>query len=585
MRTPGTVAVVDRTQTQRAPLVPGYDVLGRLGQGASAAVWRARRHADGLVVALKVLARPDGDVGAALREAGLLAAVRHPHVVRLYDVLPLPDPETGRPAAVVLATQLAGGGSLAQVLARRRRLSAGELVTALQPVAGALADLHGQGVVHGDLSTGNVLFTGDGMPLVSDLGAARVAGSVHAAQVGTGADSGLVAPEVVEGFPATRESDVYQLGAVAWLCLVGDPPGPVWSRGELDELAPGLPGGLPDLVTRCLAPEPGDRPDAEEVALALLAATTPEPVEVAPDADPGQGLTERLRRQARDDLAGEEPPGPQGGTRARLLHPLRRRAGARPARGSHREVPAEAARPGLRVAAWSAVAVLLLVAAVGAGRLLGVDRPALPGVASAADGASAGDGGTSGDSASAGAGSVAVPGEAAAPSASAAERPDPASSVEGAPAEDASAEAAAETADVVGTVQALVDGRALAWEEGDPALLEDVTASGSPALRTESDALDEARGQGVTYEEVSFVVEEAVVVTEGDDRLTVDAAVTRAPLRGTDADGEMVVTEPETTEQVRLVLARDDGGDDGDDGDDTGWLLWSWAPKGEKSPG
>ena len=566
---------------EQAPHVPGFDVLGPLGEGASATVWRARRHADGLAVALKVLVRPDGDVAAALREAGLLAAVRHPHVVRLYDVLPLPDPETGRPAAVALATQLAGGGSLAQVLSRRRRLSAGELVTALQPVAGALADLHGRGVVHGDLSTGNVLFTGDGMPLLSDLGAARVAGSAHADLLGTGADEGLVAPEVVEGFPATRESDVYQLGAVAWLCLAGEPPGPVWSRGDLGELAPGLPGGLADLVTRCLAPEPGDRPDAEEVALALLATATPEPVEVAPDADPGHGLTERLRQQARADLEEEAAPGRGGRLRERVPHALRRRAEGRRGRGgSHREPAPEGGRPGVRVAVWAAAALLVLAAAVGVGRLTGVEVPWLPGGATAAVEGAADEGRAAAGEVGEAAGSPAH--EPASPPASA-EEGGASSAGEVGPASPASVGDGTEEegADVVGTVQALVDGRALAWEEGDPALLDEVVASGSPALQTESDALDRARGQGVRYEEVSFVVEDAVVVIEEDDRLTVDAAVTRAPLHGTDATGETVLTEPETTEQVRLVLARDDGGES----QEAGWLLWSWAPQDEASSG
>ena len=204
---------------EEPPALPGYEVLAPLGVGATSSVWRARRRADGLVVAVKVLRPAGGDVAAGLREAGLLARVRHRHVVHLYDVLPLPDPATGRPAAVALATQLAGGGSLAQVLARRRILSPGELVTALQPVAGALADLHGTGVVHGDLSTGNVLFLRDGMPVLGDLGAARITGEEPGQRLGTGAADGMVAPEVVEGFPPTPESDVYQLGALAWHCL------------------------------------------------------------------------------------------------------------------------------------------------------------------------------------------------------------------------------------------------------------------------------------------------------------------------------------------------------------------------------
>ncbi|WP_162802822.1 serine/threonine-protein kinase [Ornithinimicrobium avium] len=580
---------MDSSGTERAPLVPGYDVLEPLGHGASATVWRARRRADGLVVALKVLERADGDVAAGLREAGLLAGVRHQHVVRLYDVLPLPDPQTGRPAAVALATQLAGGGSLAQVLSRRRRLSAGELVTALQPVAGALVDLHGRGMVHGDLSTGNVLFTGDGMPLLSDLGAARVAGSAHAGPLGTGADQGLVAPEVVEGFPATQESDVYQLGAVCWLALAGEPPGPGWARGDLVELAPALPAGLADLVTRCLAPEPGDRPDAEEVALALLATAAPEPVEVAPDADPGHGLTERLRQQARDDLAERadaeptrrrglrlprrrrEPVDvrPSAGGRSGRREPHERRSvpgrpaePARRARGQHRQAVPDGTRaggtgPGVRAAAWAGLAVLVLVGVVGAARLVGVDlRSALAGGPPAAtvtveEGAAA-DG-------------PVEPVEAAV--AEATSEPVEEAALPGAGTDPAGDEV------LLSTVQALVDARALAWEEGDPDLLASVTAQGSPALAAEADALEEARAQGVRYAEVSFRVERAVLVEEAGDRLTVDAAVARAPLTGTDTSGQTVVEEPGSTERVRLVLARDEAG----------WLLWSWAPQDESS--
>lgn len=596
------------------PLVPGYEVIEPLGQGASATVWRARRRADGLVVALKVLERADGDVAEGLREAGLLAAVRHQHVVRLYDVLPLPDPDTGRPAAVALATQLAGGGSLAQVLSRRRRLSAGELVTALQPVAGALVDLHGRGMVHGDLSTGNILFTGDGMPLLSDLGAARVAGTLPADALGTGADEGMVAPEVVEGFPATQESDVYQLGAVAWLALAGEPPGPGWARGDLDELAPGLPAGLADLVSRCLAPEPGDRPDAEEVALALLATAAPEPVEVAPDADPGHGLTERLRQQARDDLATAERADAGAPRRRGLRLPRRapherrvvagRRGGrgrkaepVRKARGQHREqAPARrsrrartptgdtlgprtgdtvgtptgdtlgtrvAAGTGLRVAAWTLLLALVVVGTVGAARLAGLDlQRFLPGGAPVATVNGAEGAGQEGAGTEAGPeqqtdGSAEQP--AAAPDGSA-EQPSPA--------RDPSGEGR-----LLDVVQGLVDARARAWEEGDPDLLGSVTADGSPALEAETRALEQARARGVRYAGVAFHVERAVLVEEAEDRMTLDAAVTRAPLTGTDEAGETVLDEPRTTEQVRLVLAREG----------TGWLLWSWAPQEESS--
>jgi len=146
------------------PQVPGYSLLEPIGSGATGRVWRARREADALLVALKIVDVPDGDVSSAMREAAVLSRVRHRHLIHLYDVLALPGAD-GRSASIALAVQLAGGGSLAQVLSGRGHLTPGELVTVVAPLAGALADLHRAGVVHGDLSPGNVLFLSDGMPM------------------------------------------------------------------------------------------------------------------------------------------------------------------------------------------------------------------------------------------------------------------------------------------------------------------------------------------------------------------------------------------------------------------------------------
>ncbi|OLT14752.1 hypothetical protein BJF80_12325 [Serinicoccus sp. CUA-874] len=359
------------------PTVPGYDVLGRLGRGASAEVWRGRRHADGLPVALK-LVRPKGgaaDVPAVLAEAGLMAGLRHEHVLRLYDVLPLGSPQD---PTVALVTQLAAGGSLAQVLQSRRLLSPGELVTVLHPVSSALAELHRLGVVHGDVSPGNVVFRSDGMPLLGDLGTARVTGEDGLRGWGTRGPDGMVAPEVVEGFAATSESDVYQVGALAWLALVGDVPGPGFDRPPLAEVAPLLAPDLVDLVRRCMAPQPEDRPGAEELPALLLAVADPEPVEVAPDVDAAVGVTERLRQVALTDAAQAQPP--RGGRWRRLLargvgrarpeparvpDPTSPRVAASRRRGAHRESGAPAGarrrRPGLVLAA----VLVLLVGVLG----------------------------------------------------------------------------------------------------------------------------------------------------------------------------------------------------------------------------
>ncbi|MFK5633840.1 serine/threonine-protein kinase [Ornithinimicrobium sp. LYQ103] len=569
-----------------APAVPGYEVLGPLGVGASSTVWQARRRADGLVVALKVLDPAGGDVSAGLREAGRLAQVRHPHVLHLYDVLALPDPLTGRPATVALAVQLALGGSLAQVLGRRRILSAGEVVTVLQPVADALTTLHAGGLVHGDLSAGNILFRHDGMPVLADLGASLVTGVPGGDPQGTGASSGLVAPEVVEGFSPTRESDVYQVGAIAWWCLAGEPPGPAYARGDLDELAPGLPDGLTDLVRRALAPEPEDRPDAEELALGLMASAAPEPVEVAPDADPVDGLTERLRGRARwragrdveaagDDGGdggdgGDDGGGGLGSTR-RLSTPGSHRPGrvARVRAASQGEGGLDSVLSTALVV--SAVVVAVLVAVLVWPGLQPFDREAAP----AAERSQPVATGMATPTASAEAQANALPARS--------DEPGQVTSGSGSSAgtarseEEAVADEASESTEpgpdddrVRAALQRLVDGRGEAWESADEAELMGVMAEGSPALHAERGRLAELRSSGVRYPDVTFRVEDATVVGRTEDRLTVDATLTRAALSGVDEEGERRAGHPVGTERVRLVLA---AGDDG-------WLLWSWAEPG-----
>ena len=104
------------------------------------------------------------------------AKLDHPHLVRLIEVVH--QPRRGGAARVALVLELLEGGSLAALLARRGRLRPGEVVTTIAPVAAALAHAHANGVVHGDLSPGNIVFTAEGRPVLTDLGVARVLGEV-----------------------------------------------------------------------------------------------------------------------------------------------------------------------------------------------------------------------------------------------------------------------------------------------------------------------------------------------------------------------------------------------------------------------
>ncbi|WP_299520477.1 protein kinase [uncultured Serinicoccus sp.] len=557
------------------PTVPGYDLVDPLGAGGSGEVWRARRRADGLPVAVKLVRPGAGDgaaLTAALAEAGLLAGLRHQHVLHLYDVLPLGDP--GDPT-VAIVTQLAAGGSLAQVLRRRRLLSPGELVTVLHPISAALGDLHRAGVVHGDVSPGNLLFRSDGMPLLGDLGAARVAGEQGWPRWGTAAQEGMVAPEVLEGFVATAESDVYQVGAVAWLCLVGERPGPGFDRPALGDLAPALPPALVELVQACMAPQPEDRPAAEDLPTALLAVVDPEPVEVAPGADAATGLTERLRQVALTDT--EDRPGTPGAGERWWRRPLRRgpvppprprpavrdgRPAGRLRRGGAHRVPdgagtARAAQVGLALG----LGLVLVVVSVALWAVL-QGRSAPSGVVGAAPALPSPVVRTAGPPSTAPA--------PATPSSTPADRDAPSGT---APTGQAGSVATGQDEPVRDVVQGLLDHRSAAWEQGDPERLRQVTAPGSVADVHERSLLEKAAERGLTYPSVGFQVTEVVVGERGTGRMVVDATV-RSPGLEVWRGEEVVHAAAGGVERVRMVLTTHAGG----------WLVERWEPLSPSAP-
>ncbi|MCZ2828387.1 protein kinase [Modestobacter sp. VKM Ac-2986] len=265
-----------------APVVPGLVLEELLGRGGSGQVWRARPRSGGPPVAVKVLVR--GDPERQEREATLLGELDHPHLVRLHEVVR--REVRGAPAQVALVLDLLEGGSLAALLARRGRLRPGEVVTTVAPVAAALAHAHDRGVVHGDLSPGNIVFTAEGRPVLTDLGTARLVGDAARAEV----TPPYVDPVVARGGAPGPASDVFGVAAAAFHALTGiapwnaaDPAGTltVAAGGQLPDLAvlaPEAPEELVRVVLRGLSPEPHERGSAAAFALDLRHACRPEPV-------------------------------------------------------------------------------------------------------------------------------------------------------------------------------------------------------------------------------------------------------------------------------------------------------------------
>ena len=263
--------------------VPGYVVEDLLGFGGSGEVWRGHVSATGDPVALKRL--PIGDaaqVQAARAEAALLSTLDHPHLIRLHELVPVAD-------AVVLVLDLAAGGSLADLLSQRGRLTPGEVISALAPIGAALAYSHNEGVVHGDVSPANVLFAAAGLPLLADLGVARIVGDSAPAR----STPAYVDPAVASGCAPGAPSDVFMLAAVAVHALCGLP---IWAgdspeqmlahaaSGEIGDVRArleGVPDELVAVLERALVAEPHLRCNAAEFALDLRHSGDPTPVELA----------------------------------------------------------------------------------------------------------------------------------------------------------------------------------------------------------------------------------------------------------------------------------------------------------------
>ncbi|MCW8140684.1 MAG: serine/threonine protein kinase, partial [Planctomycetota bacterium] len=201
------------------PSVPGYQVLGLLGQGGMGSVHRAVDGA-GRVVALKLL--PRGEVTAAslarfAREGELLARCRHPGVVAVH-AWGVTD------QACYMACELVEGRHLDAAAAG---LPLAQQLDLLEAAARAVAAAHALGVVHRDLKPANLLVDGAGQVKVIDFGVATAPGVERLTQTGQFVGTPRYAPPErwVGGEDLDAPTgDVWALAAIAYEVLAGAPP-------------------------------------------------------------------------------------------------------------------------------------------------------------------------------------------------------------------------------------------------------------------------------------------------------------------------------------------------------------------------
>ncbi|MCA8924250.1 MAG: protein kinase [Planctomycetes bacterium] len=266
-------------QTERALPQPlaGYVFRERLESSFTGELFLAQQDVTGRTVLIKTLARKQlADDEASqealrrfMREVRTGGRLHHPCITEVYDVHELDD-------VLYLVCEHVEGWTLSDVLNERKGgLPGPRVLEVMRQVAVALAYAHEQGVVHRDVSPGNVIVRkSDG---VAKLQGFRLVKDLASESVVTSKGQGLgnmlyVAPEQVQNAQnVTLRADVYGWAATLYHCIAGVPPVEAKSYADLIrrifneepvpliQREPTCPPALSDLVSRCLEREPSLR--------------------------------------------------------------------------------------------------------------------------------------------------------------------------------------------------------------------------------------------------------------------------------------------------------------------------------------
>jgi serine/threonine protein kinase len=258
--------------------IDGYEVIGKLGEGAAGEVYRATGpHGD---VAVKVLRDSDPVSRRRFeREARVATEAASRHLVPILEV-----------GDGFFVMPLYERGSLAASIGRDGALPLPSVLRVAAELAQALDALHALGIVHRDVKPSNVMLSDDGA-MLADFGLARGAGATQLTRDGQLVGSAhYLAPELIEGQPATPASDIYALGCLLYECATAAPPFTGRADAELGyahlveappdprTLRAGLSADLAVALVSALEKEPSSRPtSATALARMLHLADRPAP--------------------------------------------------------------------------------------------------------------------------------------------------------------------------------------------------------------------------------------------------------------------------------------------------------------------
>lgn len=233
-----------------------FQLLRRIGAGGFGEVFRAWDAQLEREVALKLLKpeRINSDQSAVLREARMMARVRHENIVPIYGV----DSHDGR---VGFWSELINGETIASMVRRKGRIPVPDAARLGVELCKAVGAVHAAGLLHRDIKAENAMVDSNGRVLLMDFGLTYESGERGV----LGGTPQYMAPELLRGDSPTVASDIYALGVLLHFLVTGTFPARDTGIGHIQ-----VPGGFKRILQRAVATDPAVRlPSADQVAAEL----------------------------------------------------------------------------------------------------------------------------------------------------------------------------------------------------------------------------------------------------------------------------------------------------------------------------
>lgn len=252
--------------------IPGYKILGKLGAGAMATVFKAKQLSLDRMVAIKVLPRRYTSnpqfIERFYAEGRAAAQLNHPNIVQAYDV-----GKAGEYHYFVM--EFVDGSTVYDEIVRNKRYSEKDALDIAIQIAEALQHAHERGLVHRDVKPKNMMMTTGGVAKLADMGLARAISDREAAEAEQGKAFGTpyyISPEQIRGeLNIGPPADIYSLGATLYHMVTGSVPfdGKNPSavmhkhlKAELvapDHVSPKLTAGISEVIEMMMAKDPRKR--------------------------------------------------------------------------------------------------------------------------------------------------------------------------------------------------------------------------------------------------------------------------------------------------------------------------------------